>query len=55
MAALEKMDKVKITMSIVALAAAAVSLSDHGSNGFENTYNLTGGYSNWDGSVFQKN
>jgi rhodanese-related sulfurtransferase len=53
MAALEKMDKSK--NYYVYCRQPQSSLSDHGSNGFENTYNLTGGYSNWDGSVFQKN
>lgn len=56
MAALEKMDKSKnyyVYCRAGSRSSQACQIMDQ--MGFENTYNLTGGYSNWDGSVFQKN
>jgi len=56
MAALEQMDKSKnyyVYCRAGSRSSQACQIMDQ--MGFENTYNLTGGFSNWDGSVFHEN
>ncbi len=56
MAALDKMDKSKnyyVYCRAGSRSSQACQIMDQ--MGFENTYNLTGGFSNWDGAVDHNN